>query len=81
MAQRVQGTPVIRNIGTNVRFVQRGKGKTNEQMAAVICRDQRTWHNRMKDPGTFTLLELAAVSKYLGVTLEKLMGDPSDLCG
>lgn len=81
MAQRSQSASVIRNTGANVRFVQRGKGKTNEQMAAVICRDQRTWRNRMKDPGTFTLLELVAVSKYLNVPLEKLMGNPDDLVG
>lgn len=80
MGQKAQSASVIRNVGTNIRFIQRGRGKTNEQMAQVICRDKRTWNNRMNDPGTFTMLELVAVCKFLGTSLERVMGDPNEIC-
>lgn len=79
MGQKAQSASVIRNIGANIRFIQRGRGKTNEQMAQVICRDKRTWYSRLEDPGTFTMLELVAVCKYLGISLEKVMGDPNEI--
>lgn len=80
MGQKAQGATVIRNIGANIRFIQRGRGKTNAQMAEVICCGRRTWDNRMADPGTFTVLELVALCKYLGTSLERLMGETDELC-
>lgn len=79
MAQKAQSASVIRNVGTNIRFIQRGRGKTDDQMAQVICRSRRTWYDRMQDPGTFTMVELVAVCKFLGTSLERVMGDPNEI--
>ena len=60
-------------VPANIQRLMRLLDVSPKHMAAVLGMSERTMYRRFKEPDTFTLGELAAVSKKFKIRFEKLL--------
>jgi hypothetical protein len=62
-----------RTIVANIKYGMEMTNVSIEELALTMRTSGKTVYSRLKDPGTFRLQELRAVSKKLHIPIEKLM--------
>lgn len=60
-------------VPANIKRYMRLLDVTPKNLAASIGIGERSLYRRFKDPGTFTLAEMAIISKKFGVSFDKLL--------
>lgn len=60
-------------VPANIKRYMRLLDVTPKNLAASIGMGERSLYRRFKDPGTFTLAEMALISKKFGVSFDKLL--------
>lgn len=60
-------------VPANIQRYMRLLDVSPKHMAAILGMSERCLYRRFKDPGTFTLAEMALISKKFGVSFDKLL--------
>lgn len=73
MAKKAGTNKMLATVGSNIACLTKVRGKTCEEMAQMLCMSRNTWHSRVSNPGSISLLELDAIAKALGTTPQRLL--------
>lgn len=62
-------------IAARIKYHQVLCGANTNTMAGIIGRTPQTYTARMRKPGGFTIDELYSIARYLGTSVENLIGE------